>query len=436
MMSLARSLVLCWSLGSVLAGCGGEGGGADFRDVVVRDSAGVTIVESPAGSEAAAPVWVVDPNPIVRIGTIMGELPYQFGRIDGVTQLSDGRIVVLDGQARELRYFTPDGDYLYTVGRSGDGPGEIFPTGTVRIFPLPDDTLAVLNQQRITLFDSNGQFIETITSVYPSALGLLDHRGIIVYQSIGTVADPGYPDGLTVQKNHYVRIGLGDPVTSDSLTLKYSRQSWSSGGSTTVTEFSPDGQSFTFTSAGPSAYVPFTHPPISYVRVGGFAINDWQSRDIEVFDGTGKRTRILRVAGGLEPLTDERFRAMIDRVLGEMEPEARTAMEPRYAAMPAPATIPAYAPAMVSGMNRMLMGGNGELWIGRFDPDTGFSTAPGGTPAVWTAFDPEGRVAGTIHMPEGFTPFELTPEGVLGVYRDEYDVEYVQHVRVERPSES
>jgi hypothetical protein len=203
-----------------------------------------------------------------------------------------------------------------------------------------------------------------------------------------------------------------------------------------VTEFSPDGQSFTFTSAGPSAYVPFTHPPISYVRVGGFAINDWQSRDIEVFDGTGKRTRILRVAGGLEPLTDERFRAMIDRVLGEMEPEARTAMEPRYAAMPAPATIPAYAPAMVSGMNRMLMGGNGELWIGRFDPDTGFSTAPGGTPAVWTAFDPEGRVAGTIHMPEGFTPFELTPEGVLGVYRDEYDVEYVQHVRVERPSES
>jgi hypothetical protein len=39
-------------------------------------------------------------------------------------------------------------------------------------------------------------------------------------------------------------------------------------------------------------------------------------------------------------------------------------------------------------------------------------------------------------MPERFTPFELTPEGVLGVYRDLYDVEYIQHVRVKRPSES
>jgi len=436
MMSLTRSMFHCCVVGGTLAGCGGGEGGLDFRDVIVRDSAGITLVESPAGSEAAAPVWVIDPTPIVRIGVITGDPVYQFGRIDGVTQLSDGRIVALDGQARELRYFTPEGEYLFKVGRSGDGPGEIFPTGTVRIFPLPDDTLAVLNQQRITLFDKNGQFIETVTSRHTAALGLLDHRAIIVFQSIGSIADPGYPDGLTVQKNHYVRIGLGDPETSDSLTLKNSRQSWSSGGSTTVTEFSPDGQSFTFISGGPTAYVPFTHPPISYVRVGGFAITDWQRREIEVFDGSGKLTRILRVAGGLEPLTPERFRAMIDRTLAEMEPEARTAVEPRYAAMPVPATIPAYAPAMVSGMNRMLMSEDGEVWVGRFDPVMGFGTSPGATPAVWTAFDTQGRVAGTIHMPERFTPFELTPEGIIGVYRDEYDVEYIQHVRVTRPRES
>jgi hypothetical protein len=203
-----------------------------------------------------------------------------------------------------------------------------------------------------------------------------------------------------------------------------------------VTGIGPDGQQVQFMTSGLSSiHVPFTHPPISYVRVGGFAITDWTSRQIEVFDGAGRLIRIIRRIEELEPLTPELFQARVDRILAEMEPEARETQASNYPSMPAPPTIPAWAPTTVTGMFRMLLGADGEIWIGRFDPEDDRSFYPNSNPLVWTAFNPEGRVAGTVRMPERFSPFELTPEGVLGVYRDEYDVEYIQHVRVERPSE-
>lgn len=427
------SALIGFMFGAVLAGCSGESESDYLSEVIVRDSAGIMIVESPAGSEALAPVWEVDPTPIVRIGTIMGNAEYQFGRIDGVTQLSDGRIVALDGQERELRYYSPEGEFLLRAGRSGEGPGEIFPTGTARIFPLPGDTLAVLSLQRLTLFSSEGEFLETVTANYVP-LGLLDHRAGIIWQSRTGITEPGWADGMTAQANNYVRVSFEEPQTTDTLTLKYSRMTWSSGATTMVNAIGPNGQ-VTQIPLPTGSTVPLTHPPISYVRVGGFSINDWRSRNIEVFDGSGRLIRIQRVAGGLEPATQEHLDALAAYAISQRPPDAPPSQETPYEGMPLPPTVPAYAPAMVSGMNRMLMGADGEIWIGRFDPATGYSSVQGARPDVWTAFDSQGRVAGTVHMPERFTPFELTPEGVLGVYRDDFDVEYVQHVRVHRPEE-
>lgn len=38
---------------------------------------------------------------------------------------------------------------------------------------------------------------------------------------------------------------------------------------------------------------------------------------------------------------------------------------------------------------------------------------------------------GTVHLPNSFTPRTLTDNGVVGVLRDELDVEYVARYRVE-----
>jgi hypothetical protein len=46
------------------------------------------------------------------------------GDQSGVVLLDDGRIVVADGSANEIRVYDARGARLSTLGRTGDGPGE------------------------------------------------------------------------------------------------------------------------------------------------------------------------------------------------------------------------------------------------------------------------------------------------------------------------
>jgi hypothetical protein len=69
-----------------------------------------------------------------------------FGRLSQIVTDDDGNLYVLDSQLSEVVVFTPDGEYLRTVGREGEGPGEFVGgsdmflgpnglLGIVRIFP-------------------------------------------------------------------------------------------------------------------------------------------------------------------------------------------------------------------------------------------------------------------------------------------------------------
>ena len=82
----------------------------------------------------------------LRIGTVDGDDPgYLFGDIRGVQAASDGTIYVLDYQAVEVRTFSPDGEYLNTIVRHGEGPGEI---GEANGILLSGDTLLWIHDHR------------------------------------------------------------------------------------------------------------------------------------------------------------------------------------------------------------------------------------------------------------------------------------------------
>ena len=61
----------------------------------------------------------------------------------------------------------------------------------------------------------------------------------------------------------------------------------------------------------------------------------------------------------------------------------------------------------------------GNLWVeeGRIDYDS---------PGIWHVVGPSGRYLATATMPSRFRPFDIGRETVLGVWRDDLDVEYVQ----------
>lgn len=53
-------------------------------------------------------------------------------------------------------------------------------------------------------------------------------------------------------------------------------------------------------------------------------------------------------------------------------------------------------------------------------------SAPG---AEWHVYDPDGRLSGTILLPGRLRPSEITATHILGVERDELDVEYIVKYR-------
>ena len=61
--------------------------------------------------------------PLSTIGAVDGA-PELFGRIVGVAADGDRTVYVADGIGDLVRAYAPDGRYLGTVGREGDGPGE------------------------------------------------------------------------------------------------------------------------------------------------------------------------------------------------------------------------------------------------------------------------------------------------------------------------
>ncbi len=104
--SIKRLLVWLMMVG-VFSACGED---RQSSTTVVRDSAGIAIVENQIDTAAARAGWAIDP-----------------GR-----RLADGRIVMADGGAAEIRVYGADGALVVAHGGKGEGPGEDYVLGLTR----------------------------------------------------------------------------------------------------------------------------------------------------------------------------------------------------------------------------------------------------------------------------------------------------------------
>lgn len=129
--------VLLLSAGLALAGCAESG--------------------SDPGEEASTGEWSLQEE--VRIGG-HDEGPELFGQIADLAVDADGRILVLDQQASELRVFGPEGEHEATLGGPGEGPGEFTRPNGVTIHP-DDGSIWVMSAGRYTVFEADGTFRTT-----------------------------------------------------------------------------------------------------------------------------------------------------------------------------------------------------------------------------------------------------------------------------------
>lgn len=97
----------------------------------------------------------------LRIGSVDDPVA-GFTNIGGVVVAENGEAYVLESRAREVRVFSPEGQRVRTVGRSGSGPGEFESLGG---FGLLGDTLWVADsfRNRISWFGPSGELLFTTT---------------------------------------------------------------------------------------------------------------------------------------------------------------------------------------------------------------------------------------------------------------------------------
>jgi hypothetical protein len=77
------------------------------------------------------------------------------------------------------------------------------------------------------------------------------------------------------------------------------------------------------------------------------------------------------------------------------------------------------------GFDQMFLGADGALWLSpyRFASDR----------ELWNVLDASGQWLGSTRLPANFRPTDFGGGWVLGVWRDEYQVEYVRMHTVTRP---
>ncbi|HUF51882.1 MAG TPA: hypothetical protein VMN60_13740 [Longimicrobiales bacterium] len=154
---------------------------------------GALAVVSCSGPRASAAPYI-DELPAItvvedlRIGSL-DDPDEGFSRIGSMAVGDDGEVYVVDGAAREVRVFSPDGERLRTIGRSGQGPGEFSSPGGIGLL---GDTLWVHDgtARRLTWFGPSGDVLFTTP-----ALGTPVESG---QQGLSLMIVPRYPqpDGL------------------------------------------------------------------------------------------------------------------------------------------------------------------------------------------------------------------------------------------------
>ena len=134
--------------GALSAQAGNWKGSEENRD-------GVLHILNPA--EAIDPPMTIPLEESFRLGGWDGGDDEFFGVIADIMEDEDGNLYVLDAQLNEIKIYDAEGNYLDSIGREGEGPGEF--RGANSLFWMPNGDIGVIQvfPGRIVTLTKDGQ---------------------------------------------------------------------------------------------------------------------------------------------------------------------------------------------------------------------------------------------------------------------------------------
>lgn len=348
-----------------------------------------------AAPDAATPRWRLSAEPHLAIGR-EGDPLYEFFRPQQALSLSDGRIVVSNA-FHEVRYYHPDGTYQMTAGREGRGPGEF--THLMSIHVLPGDSVAAKENrdgayEEMVVFDPHGRMARAFRFELSGEQRLADGAWI----------------GMPREGGHGRRSCAATP-TAERIDQALARAT-------------PNGKAsrgLTRILAGHVVRMGCTPHNVPLGPQGAFVVggtllftteNDSHVVHVRSIEN-GEVLRTIVTAAPRHRVTP----GMIDDALNPPRPPGPPLLrEPGVAKRRLPEmTYPEFLPAIAS----MRVDAAGNLWVRRFylwtDPQH-----------EWWIYDATGHLVAMLMSPARFRFTEIGDEYILGIWRDEDDVETVK----------
>ncbi|MEX0892434.1 MAG: hypothetical protein WEB88_09720 [Gemmatimonadota bacterium] len=383
--------------------CGQRGGEAAFA---VRDSAGIAVAESSAPAWGDVPAWRLAREPAVDIGAADGAPETEFYAVRGAARLSDGRIVVADGGSSTVRWYAPDGAFLFQRGGEGSGPQEFANMRRATLHRLDGDTVAVVEGERVARFDGAGSRSDAL------APGLASMGGVVPLGE-GRWAGSGTFDFMAMESGE----------RRDTFPLLVTTE-----GSAAIDTVGRIPGPYRVLNVGTDGGGAITSVEIHQAAFsGGADLAAWEGtilvapateHGLRHRDPDGTLRRIVRWRGPDLAITGTDRQAWIEATVANRlnapgNPLAGDEAAVRRGAerTPFPAEKPAYREVRADPA--------GNAWVE-------LDRLIGDDVERHLVLDPVGRLLGEVVFPERFRTLEVGADYVLGVWRDELDVEHVR----------
>jgi hypothetical protein len=423
-----RASLIVVLLGSMLAACSGSERAETSTWSAVFDTIGDTIVVRSKGSVWGDTAQLVED---LRIGVLEGADEYMFGDIQSLAVGADGAIYTYDSHLKVLRKHSATGEFIATLGREGEGPGE-YNRPDAGLVALADGRILLRDpgNARISVYSADGEYLDglRIRGGWMSSRPLFHDTAGNVYQWITLNPEDDFSDWST----GLVRYGP-DGIAGDTLEVPdYDFEP-------PQVEARSDGERRSFASTP----VPFS-PDITwaYSPLGYFAVGLSERYAIDLFVTPDQVLRIERGDWAPIPVLPEEHAEQERRITAMMQ-----GIQPgwRWNGPPIPDTKPPY--------EEFFVGTDGRIWVQLYQEayknvaveEEAEEIRPGyAPPAVWEepvafdVFEPHGTYLGMVRAPEGLR-MHPTPvargDTIWAVVVDDMDVEYIARYHVRHGAE-
>jgi hypothetical protein len=359
--------------------------------------------------------WTVDTKPTLMVGGSDNRKPYQLFQVVGATRLTDGRLVVANGGTSELRYYSREGEYLMAVGRAGDGPGEL--RGIMQVTALPGDTVMVVSfRPGLTWYDPQGKVVRSRRIDFWSVgstqcrLGEGNWHALedgslltILEDNFSVPGCPPNPSSPWRQTGLVGRANL-DSGVFDTLAIMPATERNSP-------NFRVFGRSLLMTWGGGAVY-----------------LSDTGSSEILKLGLTGDTLAVWRTPFEARPVP-ENARAVSRREFKRPDGTLQVGADYMY-------------PDFYPTAGRLLLARTGELWVMAYpaltEPtdswrlDRAFAFVVDSEGAEWRVLGENGRAIASVRTPPGLFPLEVSEEFLVGLSKDDMDVQTVSVYRLSR----